>query len=134
MTLTGYLPYNVNTMALMFTFPCGGCGRRYTVYYPKALMFELSGTGTREMGVKEDEAERASGAIDAAQKRAEAQGNIWVDASQTLTAVCECGKKLNFNIQEHPRVPQSKQSAQKRQVGMIPFPEMSKPKHGPKSS
>lgn len=120
-------------MALAFTFPCGGCGRRYTVYYPKALMYELSGSGTREMGVGEDEAERASGAIDAARARAEEQGNVWVDASQTLTLGCECGKKLNFNIQEHPRVPQSKPTAQKRQTGMIPFPEMGKPKHGPKS-
>jgi hypothetical protein len=119
-------------MALMFTFPCGSCGRRYTVYYPKALMYELSGSGTREMGVAEDEAERASGAIDAARARAEAQGNIWVDASQTLNLVCECGKKLDMNIAHHPRVPQSKQGTQKRQTGLIPFPEMAIPKPGPK--
>jgi len=120
-------------MALIFTFPCGSCGRRYTVYYPKALMYELSGSGTREMGLAEDEAERTSGAIETARTRAEAQGNIWVDASQTLTLVCECGKKLDMNIAHHPRVPQSKQSGQKRQTGMIPFPEPAKPKHGPKS-
>jgi len=47
--------------------------------------------------------------------------------------VCECGKKLDMNIAHHPRVPQSKQSGQKRQTGMIPFPEPAKPKHGPKS-
>jgi len=120
-------------MALIFTFHCGGCRRRYTVYYPKALLFELSGSGTREMGLAEDDAERTSGAIDAARTRAVAQGNVWVDASQTLDLVCECGKKLDMNIAHHPRVPQSKQSTQKRQTGMIPFPEPAKPKHGPKS-
>lgn len=119
-------------MALVFTFPCGGCGRRYTIYYPKALMYELSGRGTREMGRAEDEAEQTSGAIDDARKRAEAQGNIWVDASDTLAMVCVCGKKLNLNIQEHPRVPQTKKSAQKRQTGLISFPEVDKPRHGPK--
>ncbi|MDR7482060.1 MAG: hypothetical protein QN183_01755 [Armatimonadota bacterium] len=121
-------------MALIFTFPCGGCGRRYTVYYPKALMYELSGSGTREMGVKEDEAERAAGNVEAARRRAEGQGNIWVDASERLELVCVCGKKLNFNIAQHPRVPQSKQAAQKRQTGLIPFPEMARPRHGPKSA
>jgi len=119
-------------MALIFTFPCGGCGRRYTVYYPKALMYELSGTGTREMGMREDEAERAAGNVDAARRRAEAQGNVWVDASEHLEMVCACGKKLNFNIAQHPRVPQSKQVAQKRQTGLIPFPEPARPRHGPK--
>lgn len=117
-------------MALVFTFPCGGCGRRYTVYYPKALMYELSGSGTRQMGQKEDEAERASGAIAAARSRAEAGGNIWVDASQTLELVCECGKKLDLNIQHHPRVPQTKASALKRQTGLIPFPEIPTAKPG----
>jgi len=117
-------------MALIFTFPCGGCGKRYTVYYPKALMYELSGSGTREMGAAEDQAERASGAIDAARSRAEAQGNVWVDASQTLELLCACGKKLDMNIQHHPRVPQSKQTAQKRQTGLISFPAATKPGHG----
>ncbi len=116
-------------MALVFTFPCGGCGRRYTVYYPKALMYELSGSGTRQMGAAEDEAERASGAIDAARARAEAQGSIWIDASQTLDLVCACGKKLDMNIQHHPRVPVGKQATAKRQTGLIPMPGASKPGH-----
>lgn len=120
-------------MALIFTFPCGGCGRRYTIYYPKALMYELSGTGTREMGRAEDEAERAEGAIDVARTRAESQGNIWIDASETLNLVCQCGKKLDMNIANHPRVPQAKQASGKRQSGLIAFPETSKPKHGPKA-
>jgi hypothetical protein len=115
-------------MALIFTFPCGSCGRRYTVYYPKALMYELSGSGTRQMGEREDEAERASGAIDAARTRAEGAGNIWVDAAQTLELVCACGKKLDMNIAHHPRVPQTKQSVLKRQTGLIPFPEFPKAK------
>lgn len=120
-------------MALVFTFPCGGCGRRYTVYYPKALMYELSGAGVREMGLAEDEAERASGAVDAARTRAEAQGHVWVDASQTLELVCACGKKLDFNLAHHPRVPQSKQAAQRRQTGLIPFPVVTRGGGGPKS-
>lgn len=109
-------------MALLFTFPCGSCGRRYSVYYPKALLYELSGTAPRQMGEKEDEEERRSGAVDAARQRAEAAGNIWVDAGQALERVCECGKKLDFNLMHHPRVPQSKTVLEKRQTGLIPFP------------
>ena len=109
-------------MALVFTFPCGSCGRRYSVYYPKTLLFELSGTAPREMGLKEDEEDRQNGAIGAARKRAEATGNIWVDASQELARVCQCGKNLDFNILHHPRVPQSKELLVKRQTGLIPFP------------
>lgn len=113
-------------MALLFTFPCGGCGRRYSVYYPKALLYELSGAAPREMGVAEDEEERRSGAIDAAKSSAEKTGNIWIDASVELERVCECGKKLDFNIMHHPRVPQSKTIAQKRQTGLIQFPTTKK--------
>jgi len=113
-------------MALVFTFPCGSCGRRYTVYYPKTLLYELSGTAPREMGLKEDEEDRRKGGVDAARNRAEATGNIWVDASQELSRVCECGKPLDFNILHHPRVPQSKEVLQKRQTGLIPFPSPSK--------
>ena len=120
-------------MALVFTFPCGGCGRRYTVYYPKALMYELSGSGTRQMGEKEDEAERASGAIADARARAESNGNTWVDASQTLELACACGKQLDMNIQHHPRVPQTKASVLKRQTGLIPFPEIPKAKPTPRT-
>lgn len=119
-------------MALVFTFPCGGCGRRYTVYYPKALMYELSGTGTRQMGQAEDDAERASGAIEAARSRAEAGGSIWIDASERLELVCACGKKLDMNIQHHPRVPQARAGTIRRQTGLIPFPEV--PKAGPPKS
>jgi hypothetical protein len=118
-------------MALIFTFPCGGCRKRYTVYYPKGLMYELSGAGTREMGRAEDDAERASGAIDSARARAEGQGNTWVDAAATLDLVCTCGKKLDMNIAHHPRVPQTKKTTQKRQTGLIPFPAPTKPKHEP---
>lgn len=109
-------------MALLFTFPCGSCGRRYSVYYPKALLYELSGTAPRQMGEKEDEEERRSGAVDAARQRTEAAGNIWVDAGQVLEVICACGKTLDVNIMHHPRVPQSKAVAQKRQTGLIPFP------------
>jgi len=87
-------------MALLFTFPCGSCGRRYSVYYPKALLYELSGTAPREMGLAEDEEERRTGAIDAAKGAAEQTGNIWIDASVELERVCECGKKLDFIVQE----------------------------------
>ena len=117
-------------MALVFTFPCGGCGRRYSVYYPKALMYELSGSGMRQMGVAEDEAEQASGAVAAARQRAEAGGNIWVDASQMLHLTCACGKRLDFNIAHHPRVPQNKLGAVRRQTGLIPFPAVTKARTG----
>ena len=117
--------YN-GVMALVFTFPCGGCGRTYSVYYPKALLYHLSGTAPREMGLKEDEEELRSGAVDAARTRAEAAGRIFVDASQEMERVCACGKRLDFNIMHHPRVPQSKQLLQRRQTGLIPFPTVPK--------
>jgi hypothetical protein len=109
-------------MALVFTFPCGGCGRTYSVFYPKSLVYELSGSAPRELGLQEDEADQRSGAIDAARARAEAVGKIFVDASKELERVCACGKRLDFNIMHHPRVPQSKQVLQRRQTGLIPFP------------
>lgn len=109
-------------MALVFTFPCGGCGRTYSVYYPKALLYQLSGTAPREMGLKEDEEEQRTGAVDAARMRAKAAGRIFVDASQEMERVCVCGKRLDFNIMHHPRVPQSKEVLVRRQTGLIPFP------------
>ena len=117
--------YN-GVMALVFTFPCGGCGRTYSVYYPKALLYHLSGTAPREMGLKEDEEELRSGAVDAARTRAGVAGRIFVDASQEMERVCACGKHLDFNIMHHPRVPQSKQLLQRRQTGLIPFPSTPK--------
>lgn len=109
-------------MALVFSFNCGNCGRRYSVYYPKAVLYELSGSAPREMGTAEDEDERQSGAVEAARASAEATGGIWVDASVELERNCVCGKRLDFNLMHHPRVPQSKAVAAKRQTGLIPFP------------
>ncbi len=119
-------------MANIFTFPCGGCGRRYSVYYPKALLYELSGSGTREMGRAEDEEEERSGAIETARRRAQAAGNIWINAGETPALVCACGKKLDLNIAHHPRVPQSKTAGRGRQTGFIQFPGKSGAgTHGP---
>jgi len=109
-------------MVLVFTFPCGSCRRTYSVYYPKTLLYELSGTAPREMGLKEDEEDRRSGAVDETRARTEAAGRIFVDASQELERVCVCGKRLDFNIMHHPRVPQSKNLLLRRQTGLIPFP------------
>jgi len=113
-------------MALVFTFPCGSCGRRYSVYYPKAVLYELSGSAPREMGLAEDEEERRSGAVEATRVSAEAVGNIWVDAAVELERVCVCGKRLDFNLMHHPRVPQAKSIAAKRQTGLIAFPTVPK--------
>ncbi|MDQ7842627.1 MAG: hypothetical protein QN141_00860 [Armatimonadota bacterium] len=117
-------------MALVFTFPCGGCGRRYSVYYPKALLYVLSGSAPREMGEAEDRAEQASGAVAAARAAAEQAGKIWVDAAVELERTCACGKRLDFNIMHHPRVPQSREIGRKRQTGLIPFPTTSPGKKG----
>lgn len=106
-------------MALVFTFPCGGCGRRYTVYYPKALLYRLSGTGTAEMGRREDEEDERSGAVEAARRRAEASGHVWVNAAETQQVVCACGKHLDVNIAHHPRVPQGRGTSRGRQAGFI---------------
>jgi len=109
-------------MALVFTFPCGGCGRRYSVYYPKALLYELSGTGTPALGFREDEEEERTGAVAAARRRAEGSGNIWINAAEVQAMVCACGKKLDLNIAHHPRVPQSRTAGAGRQAGFIQFP------------
>jgi hypothetical protein len=74
------------------------------------------------MGLAEDAEERRSGAVDSARTAAEAAGNIWVDASTELERICVCGKRLDFNLMHHPRVPQSRSVAAKRQTGLIPFP------------
>lgn len=113
-------------MALVFTFPCGRCGREYTVYYPKSVYYALMGTGVKEMGEKEDEEERRSGAVDAVRARAEKAGRTFVDTGQTLEITCECGKKLDLNPLHHPRVPTAHRAPVKREVGMIPFPEIKK--------
>jgi len=60
--------------------------------------------------------------VEAARTTAEQAGNIWIDAAVELERVCVCGKKLDFNLMHHPRVPQSKIVVQKRQTGLIPFP------------
>ena len=117
--------YNT-VMALVFTFPCGGCGRTYSVYYPKTLLYELSGSAPREMGRQEDEDDIRSGAVEAARKRAEESGKIFVDANEQLERICACGKKLDLNLLHHPRVPQSKELQQRRQTGLIPFPTPTK--------
>ena len=117
--------YNTS-MALVFTFPCGGCGRTYSVYYPKSLLYELSGSAPREMGQQEDQDDVRSGAVETARKRAEQSGKIFVDASEQLERVCACGKRLDFNLLHHPRVPQSKELQQRRQTGLIPFPTPTK--------
>src|SRR5437899_10154809 len=96
--------YN-GVMALVFTFPCGGCGRTYSVYYPKALLYQLSGTAPREMGLKEDEEEVRSGAVDAARTRAGAAGRIFVDASQAVERVCACASYLDCKTMYHHRAP-----------------------------
>ncbi|HEV8339553.1 MAG TPA: hypothetical protein VGR25_07845 [bacterium] len=117
-------------MATIFTFPCGGCGRRYSVYYPKALLYELSGSGTREMGDAEDAEDARTGAVEAARRRAEAAGNIWVNATDTQAMVCACGKRLDLNIAHHPRVPQAKGVSGGRQTGFIQFPSKATPTDG----
>ncbi len=113
-------------MALVFTFPCGGCGRTYSVYFPKSLLYELSGSAPREMGRQEDQDDLRSGAVEVARKRAEESGKIFVDAGEQLERVCVCGKRLDFNLTHHPRVPQSKELQQRRQTGLIPFPTPTK--------
>ncbi len=107
-------------MALVLSFRCGRCGREYAVYYPKAVVYPLYGQGTREQGQREDEEEAARGALRALQERAEKHGRIWVDASQRQQVVCACGKVLNLDLRQHPRVPQSR-AGTARQVGLIPF-------------
>jgi hypothetical protein len=96
------------------------------VYYPKSLLYELSGSAPRELGRQEDEEDVRSGAVEAARKRAEDSKKIFVDASAQLEYVCACGKRLDFNLLHHPRVPQSKELLIRRQTGLIPFPSPGK--------
>ena len=51
-------------MALVLTFPCGRCGKKYSIYYPKAFIYSVYGTGTRARGEREDAEEVASGAVE----------------------------------------------------------------------
>lgn len=130
-------------MALVFTFPCGRCGKKYSIYYPKTFIYSVYGTGTPAQGQREDAEEQATGAIDAARQHAETSGNVWLDASQVSKITCTCGKNLDLNIANHPRVPQRKAQTVARQTGVIAFPTVRKggaeppaegphaPSHGP---
>lgn len=109
-------------MALVFTFPCGRCGKKYSVYYPKKFVYAVYATGTAAQGEREDAQEVASGAVDAARRRAEASGNVWVDVSGQSKITCTCGKNLDLNLANHPRVPQRKGVTAVRQAGVIAFP------------
>ncbi len=118
-------------MALVFTFPCGRCGKKYSVYYPKKFVHTVYGTGTPAQGEREDAEEIASGAVDATRRRAEAAGNIWVDVSQLSKVTCTCGKNLDLNLANHPRVPQRKAASGVRQTGVIAFPGTTHKKPSP---
>ena len=120
-------------MALVFTFPCGRCGKKYSIYYPKAFVYSVYGTGSRAQGEREDAEEVASGAVDAARKRAEAAGNVWLDVSQQSKITCTCGKNLDLNLANHPRVPERKRAAAVRQTGVIAFPGAAKKPAAPPS-
>src|SRR5207302_1292966 len=111
------------------TFPCGRCGKKYSVYYPKKFIASVYGTMTPAQAEREDAEELASGAIDAARRRAETDGKVWVDVSQESKVTCTCGKNLNLNLADHPRVPQRKAAAGTRQTGLIAFPEAPKKHH-----
>ena len=112
------------------TFPCGRCGKKYSVYYPKVFLATVYGTMTRAQAEREDAEEVASGAIETAQRRADTMGNVWIDASQQSKVTCTCGKNLNLNLADHPRVPQRKAASGARQTGVIAFPELpKKPRH-----
>jgi len=117
-------------VALVFTFPCGRCGKKYSVYYPKAFVYSVYGTGTPAQGAREDAEEQAAGAVDAAKRRAEAVGNVWVDVSQQPKITCTCGKNLDLDLAHHPRVPQRKGVSGARQAGVIAFPSTPKGGHG----
>lgn len=117
-------------MALLMTFPCGRCGKKYSVYYPKVFIASVYGTMTAAQAEREDREEAAAGAIDAARRRAEGEGKIWIDVSQQSKITCTCGKNLNLDLADHPRVPQRKAATGVRQTGLIAFPEVPKKPHG----
>jgi hypothetical protein len=113
-------------VALVFTFPCGRCGQKYSIYYPKTFVYSVYGTGTPAQGEREDAEEIASGAVEAARRLAESSGKIWIDVSQQAKIICTCGKNLDLNLANHPRVPQKKGTSGVRQTGVISFPGMHK--------
>ena len=113
-------------MALVLTFPCGRCGKKYSIYYPKTFVYSVYGTGTRAQGEREDAEEIASGAVEVARKHAEKSGSMWIDVSQQAKITCTCGKNLDLNLANHPRVPERKRTAAVRQTGVIAFPSPSK--------
>ncbi len=122
MRIVVQLPLRWSGVALVFTFPCGRCGKKYSVYYPKKFVYAVYATGTPAQGEREDAEEVASGAVEAARRRAEAAGSVWVDASTLSKITCTCGKNLDLDLANHPRVPQHKAAAAVRQAGVIAFP------------
>jgi len=94
-------------VALVLTFPCGRCGKKYSIYYPKAFIYSVYGTGTRARGER--------------------------DVSQQAKITCTCGKNLDLNLANHPRVPERKRTAAARQTGMIAFPSVPKKPAAPPS-
>jgi hypothetical protein len=118
-------------VALIFTFPCGRCGKKYSIYYPKTFIYSVYGTGTPAQGQREDAEEQASGAIAAARDHAEASGNTWINAGEVSKITCVCGKNLDLNVANHPRVPQRKAEKVVRQTGVIAFPTITKAPRGP---
>ncbi len=119
-------------MALVLTFPCGRCGKKYSIYYPKTFVYSVYGTGTRAQGEREDAEEITSGAVEVARNHAEKSGNMWIDVSQQAKITCTCGKNLDLNLANHPRVPERKRAAPVRQTGVIAFPSAA-PKKPPAS-
>jgi len=121
-------------VALVFTFPCGRCGKKYSIYYPKTFIYSVYGTGTPAQGQREDAEEEASGAIAAARQHAETSGNTWINAGEVSKITCVCGKNLDLNVANHPRVPQRKAQTVARQTGMIAFPTTTKAPRAPAAS
>ena len=46
--------------------------------------------------------------------------------SQQAKITCTCGKNLDLNLANHPRVPERKHAAAVRQTGVIAFPSAAK--------
>ena len=53
--------------------------------------------------------------------------------SQQAKITCTCGKNLDLNLANHPRVPERKRTAAARQTGMIAFPSAPKKPAAPPS-
>jgi len=72
------------------------CGRRFNVYFPKALIFgELRGDKSTDWEAIDRE-EEAAGEIELVKNSAVVSGTSFIDMRKTQLTICQCGQVIDF--------------------------------------